>query len=100
MTMKTVTHPTENNIENNQPKTVLVNFFECNRFGGKLFSVNPSTPANDALNMASLLLDSVIGLLDNHTPDEERNHVTEAAISLAVMAKAAIDSVDISIQGT
>ena len=68
--------------------------FKCNLMGDYLLSISGGIPANDAIGMASLFLDSVIGLLDG-LDGEERSHVTESSVYLAKLAKAAIDAVDV-----
>lgn len=75
-------------------KTVVIPAFKCNLAGDFLLSIKDGIPANDAIDMASLFLDSVIGLLDG-IDDEERSHVTESARHLATLAKAAIDAVEV-----
>ena len=73
-------------------KTVAIPLFKCNLEGDNLMAIKAGIPANDAIDMASLFLDSVVGLLDGLS-DDERTHVTESAFYLAKLAKAAIDAV-------
>lgn len=73
-------------------KTYSIPFMKLGPDAGELFSVNEGLDSGNALEFASLFLDSVVGLLDGVAP-EDRTHVTESACYLAQMAKAAIDSV-------
>lgn len=58
-----------------------------------LLSINGGQEAAKAIESASLLLDSVVRLLDGMT-DEEQSHITESASTLAHLAKSLIDSID------
>lgn len=71
-------------------KTTATTFFRCNSKGEELFAVRPDIPAGDALDMASVLLDTVDRLLS-----EEDSHTAFAALALVRMAKAAIDSLPV-----
>ena len=75
-------------------KTCAIPAFKCNLAGDYLLSIQGGLPAHDAINMASLFLDSVIGLLDG-VDDEDRSHVIEASIYLATLAKKSIDAVEV-----
>lgn len=66
-------------------------FYKCNIQGDELFAVRAGIPVADAINEASALLDTVIGLLV-----DEDSHVCYGATVLVRLAKAAIDSVDLS----
>lgn len=57
-----------------------------------LLSINAGIDAVKALESASLLLDSVVRLLDGVT-DEERSHITESAATLAALAKSFVDCI-------
>lgn len=72
-------------------KTTDNTFYKCNIQGDELFSVRAGIPSADAINEASALLDTVLGLLV-----DEESHVCYGAAVLVRLAKAAIDSVDLS----
>lgn len=72
-------------------KTSDTPFFQCNQRGEDLFSVRSGVSIQDALSCASDLLDTVSGLLNG-----DESHASYGALVLVRMAKAAIDSVEIS----
>ncbi len=72
-----------------QGVTTSTPFLSCNRAQTPLFSVNPGVPIDDALSMASCLLDVALCALDGIN---ERSPVG-AAFHMVEMAKAAIDAV-------
>lgn len=59
-----------------------------------LLSINGGQEAEKAIESASLLLDSVVHLLDG-MPSEEQSHITESASTLAHLAKSLIDSIGV-----
>ncbi len=63
-------------------------FLPCNPQKSALFSVNPGVPVEDALSMASCLLDEAIIVLDGI----EARIPAGAAARLVEMAKAALDA--------
>ncbi len=83
------------NAQNQVMKTCSIPVLKCNAQGDYLLSVNPGLSATAALEMASVLLDSVVGLLDDMPLNEQRGHSVEAAICLASLAKATIDAVEV-----
>lgn len=76
-------------------ETYAISFMRLGPAGSDLFSVKEGVKSGNALEFASLFLDSVVGLLDG-IASEERTHVIEAAGYLAQMAKAAIDAIEVN----
>lgn len=79
-------------------KTCALSFMQLAPNADALFSVNEGVKSGNALEFASLFLNSVVGLLDmlDGIAPENRTHITESACYLAQMAKAAIDSIEVA----